>query len=551
MTKGRLAVLASILSVGLSVGLILNLYVQGQTSSSTYLAPDALRGWLTVLSSDEFEGRATFSPGLDKAAAYISDELKKAGVKPAGDAGSYLQAVGVKTVQSVNQSTLTIEVNGQSRQFRNGEGVSFPASVGGKRTLTLSDIEFVGYGLNMGTAHNDYAGRNVRGKAVVWLGTTAPVSIQGPQGTSVGRMLVSRPSTAIDEMGAGAAISLAAGAVAVGGRGGGRGAATTGSFTTTQRLDLPKAPAVTVSDEVMAFLFSGSGLNYTDLKAKADRRENLAPATIRGVKLTFNIDADYRVTNTRMTQNVVGIIEGRDAQLKNTYVAFGAHYDHLGVLQNIPAGSTADRINNGADDDGSGSTALIAIANAFMASSTKPRRSLLFAWHAGEERGLWGSEFLADHPPMPIENIVAQLNIDMIGRNRDNKESEENTVYAVGADRISTDLHNILIDVNSSLAQPLNLDFEMNDPADPERIYFRSDHFAYAAKGIPIIFFFTGLHPDYHQPTDSVEKIRFEKMSRITRLIYEIGRRLADADRAPARDLKGARTGTGSSGKLQ
>jgi hypothetical protein len=538
MTKGRLAVLTSILSLGLSLALILALCVQGQTSPVTFLAPDALRGWLTVLSSDEFEGRATFSPGLDKAAAYISDELKRAGVKPAGDAGSYLQSVGVKTVQAVNQSSLTIEVNGQIRQFRNGEGVSFPANVGVKRTFTLSDIEFVGYGLNVGSAHNDYAGRNVRGKAVVWLGTVAPASIQG---TSVGRLLGSRPSTAIDEMGAGAALSLATGPVAV----------RTGSFTTTRRLDLPEAPAVTMSDEALAFLFSGSGLNYTDLKAKADRREDLTPATIKGAKLTFNLDADYRVINTRMTQNVVGVIEGRDAQLKNSYVAFGAHYDHLGILQNIPAGSAADRIHNGADDDGSGSTALIALANAFMASSSKPRRSLLFAWHAGEERGLWGSEYLADHPPVPIENIVAQLNMDMIGRNRDNKESEENTVYAVGADRISTDLHNILIEVNSSLPQPLTLDFEMNDPADPERIYFRSDHFSYAAKGIPIIFFFTGLHPDYHQPTDSVEKIRFEKMSRITRLVYEIGRRLADAERAPVRDLKGARAGTGSSGKLQ
>jgi hypothetical protein len=538
MTKGRVAVLTSILSLAL----ILGLCVQGQTNPFTFLAPDALRGWLTVLSSDAFEGRATFSPGLDKAAAYIADELKKAGVKPAGDAGSYLQAVGVKTVSAVNQSTLTVEVNGQSRQFRNGEGVSFPTNVGGKRTFTLSDIEFVGYGLNVGSAHNDYAGRNVRGKAVVWLGTVAPVSIQE---TSVGRLLSSRPSTAIEEMGAGAALSLATGL------GGGRLGNTTGSFTTAQRLDLPKAPAVTVTDEVLEFLFSASGLNYADLKGRADRREDLAPATIKGAKLTFALDADYRVTNTRMTQNVVGTIEGRDAQLKNTTVAFGAHYDHLGIIQGIPAGSTADRINNGADDDGSGSTALIALANAFMASSSKPRRSLLFAWHAGEERGLWGSEYLADHSPVPMENIVAQLNMDMIGRNRDNKESEENTVYAVGADRISTDLHNILIDVNNSLPQPLTLDFEMNDPADPERIYFRSDHFSYAAKGIPIIFFFTGLHPDYHQPTDSVEKIRFDKMSRITRLVYEIGRRLADADRAPVRDLKGARTGTGSSGKLQ
>ncbi len=251
-----------------------------------------------------------------------------------------------------------------------------------------------------------------------------------------------------------------------------------------------------------------------------------------------------------MTRNVVGLVDGSDPQLKDTYVAFGAHYDHLGIDQGVRLSTEIDRINNGADDDGSGSTALIGLATAF-AAGPRPRRSLLFAWHAGEERGLWGSQYLADHPPVPVDRIVAQLNIDMIGRNRDNKDSEENTVYAVGADRVSTELHNILIESNASLSSPLNIDFEMNDPADPERIYFRSDHFSYAAKGIPIIFFFTGLHPDYHQVTDSVEKIHFEKMSHITQLVYEIGLRLANLDHAPVRDFKGARMGKGSRGKIE
>jgi len=520
-----------------------SLLLLGQKSPLAALSPESLRAWLTVISSDEFEGRATFSPGLDKAAAYISEQLKAAGVRPAGDGGSYLQRVSVDTVQSVNQSTLTIQVNGQSRVFKNGDGVFFPANVGGRRTLSLSDVEFVGYGLNLGRAYNDYAGRSVRGKAVVWLGRSAPLSTDG---LPASRMLESRGSTALEEMNAAAALSLDPN-----GRLGGRDRSSiTSSFVTTQRLDLPRPPAVTLSEEALEFLFSASGLNYADLKARAERREDLASATMKNVKLTFNLDVDYKVMGTRMTQNVVGTIEGRDPQLKSAFVAFGAHYDHLGINQGVPSGSTVDRINNGADDDGSGSTALIALANAFMAGE-KPRRSLMFAWHAGEERGLWGSQYLADHPPVPIDQIVAQLNIDMIGRDRDDKDSEENTVYPVGADRISTELHNILIDSNHALDQPLNLDFEMNDPVDPERIYFRSDHFSYAAKGIPIIFFFTGLHPDYHQVTDSVEKIHFQKMSRITRLVYEIGRRLADSDRAPVRDMKGPRAGVGSSGKLQ
>jgi hypothetical protein len=538
MSKRRLLIPGSLLGFALILGIL----VHGQTSPVAALAPEALRAWLTVLSSDEMEGRATFSPGLDKAAIYISDQLKRAGVKPAGDDGSYLQSVPVETVQATNRSTLTIEVNGQTRVFENGQGVLFAANVGARRILTLSDIEFVGYGLNLGRTHNDYAGRNVRGKAVVWLGAAAPVSLSG---TSASRLVGSRASTAIEEMNAAASLSLISdGQTPDGGRVG------TSAFTTTQRLDLPRAPAVSVSDEVFQFLFSASGLDYPDLKAKAGRGEDLPVTALRGAKLTFNLDADYRVTSTRKTQNVVGIIEGRDPQLKNTYVAFGAHYDHLGGSQSIGGTPAVDRIYNGADDDGSGSTALIGMATAFMAAP-KPRRSLMFAWHAGEERGLWGSEYLADHPPVPITSIVAQLNIDMIGRNRDNQDSEENTVYAVGADRISTELHNILVNTNNSMAQPLTLDFEMNDPSDPERIYFRSDHFSYAAKGIPIIFFFTGLHPDYHQVTDSVEKIHFPKMSRIVRLVYDIGRHLADLDHAPARDLKGARAGRGSSGRLQ
>jgi hypothetical protein len=515
--------------------------VSGQVRSSSPLEPDALREWLTVIASDEFEGRATFSPGLDKAAAYISARLRDAGVRPGGDDGSYLQSVAVQTVRSTNRSSLTIEVNGESRVFQNGEGVFFPPNVGARRTFVLSDVEFVGYGLNMGSVHNDYAGKDVRNKAVVWLGEGTPLSLDGVPG--VGRMMESRPSTALDEMGAAASIALSRSTRERPGPGG------VGSFTTTQRLDLPRPPELTVTDDVLAFIFSASGLNYEALKSKAKLGEGLEPAALKGATLTVNIDADYTIVTTKMTQNIVGFVDGSDPELQKTYVAFGAHYDHLGV-EAFRFDTLGDRINNGADDDGSGSTALIGLATAFSVGP-RPKRSLMFVWHAGEELGLWGSQYLAEHPPVPIDRIVAQLNIDMIGRNRDDKDSEENTVYAVGADRISTELHNILVTANSSLVSPLNIDFEMNDASDPERIYFRSDHFSYAAQGIPIIFFFTGLHRDYHRVTDSVEKIHFEKLSRITKLVYETGLLLANLDHAPVRDFKGPRTGRGFRGKIE
>src|SRR5207302_6596863 len=196
----------------------------------------------------------------------------------------------------------------------------------------------------------------------------------------------------------------------------------------------------------------------------------------------------------------------------------------------------------GADDDGSGTVALMAIARAF-AEGPRPKRSLLFVWHAGEERGLLGSRYFADYPTVPLEKIVTQLNIDMIGRNRDDKTSESNTVYLVGSDRISSELHDLNRAANGDLPKPLKLDYEMNDPSDLEQVYYRSDHYSYAAKGIPIIFFTTGLHADYHANTDEVSKIEFDKLARITQLVYETGVRVANLDHAPVRDNKGPRAG--------
>src|SRR5438105_1399044 len=167
MTNRR--VLAPLLICVLGAGI-----ASAQQSSIT---PEALRGWLTYLASDELEGRATYSEGLGLAAAYIADQLKQAGVKPGGDHGTYFQRVEVLGIKSANHSTITVELNGQKRTFRDGEGITFPRNIGGKRTLTLSQVEFAGYGLDLGPDHNDYKDLNVKGKVVVWLGG------RGPRGT--------------------------------------------------------------------------------------------------------------------------------------------------------------------------------------------------------------------------------------------------------------------------------------------------------------------------------------------------------------------------------
>ncbi|HKQ90883.1 MAG TPA: M28 family peptidase [Blastocatellia bacterium] len=521
---------------------------------------DDLRKWLSYLASDELEGRATFSEGLGLAAAYLAEQLRAWGVKPGGDNGSYFQRVRVLGVKSANRSTLAVEVNGQTRVFKDGEGVTFPKNVGGKRNFTADQVEFLGYGLDAPLVnHNDYAGKDVRGKAVVYLGAGGPKGL----GQQFRRSLGGRARYATDQKKAVASVGVGGGGF--GGRQGGAGAGARGGaeqedFTTVQRLDHQLPPNVTARDDFFEFLFSNADVKYAELKEKAAKQEPLPSFTLKGVKLTFNLDADYQVVRTQLTRNVIGVVEGADPKLKDSYVTFSAHYDHVGYAdgavaqgggggRRVKEGAAEDRIWNGADDDGSGTVTLLGVAKAF-ASGPKPKRSLMFLWFAGEERGLWGSRFHADYPTAPIDKILANLNMDMVGRNRDDKPEEANTVYLVGSDRISTELHNITVEANDSLAKPLKLDFEMNDPTDLEQVYYRSDHYSYAAKGIPIVFFTTGLHPDYHYNTDGVEKINFEKMARIGRLVYEAGRRVANLDHAPARDNRGPRVGKGVGGKI-
>ena len=531
--------------------------------------PD-LRDWLTYISSDELQGRAVFTAGFGLAAAYLENHLRAWGVKPGGDHGSYLQTVRVLGVTTTSRATVSVTVNGETRTFADGEGIIFPRNMGGKRRFTVDRVEFAGYGLDApGAGRMDFRGKDVKDAAVVWLGANSPKNID----LSVyRRVLTGRNRYATEQLGAAASIGPGseAGAGRAGGAGGSGGPGRSGGsgrgaplpaadFTTVQRLDTPVPPNVAASDAFFAFLFSQAPVRYEELKRKASAQEELPSFRVPGAAITFNVDADYQVVRTQLTKNVVGIIEGGDAQLKGTYVAFGAHYDHVGYAEGevtrgdgnvrragavgrVTPGAEDDRIWNGADDDGSGTVAIMALAKAF-AAGPKPKRSLIFVWHSGEERGLWGSRYFADYPSVPMDRIVAQLNIDMIGRNRDDKASEANTVYLVGSDRISTELHTLNRAANAALPKPLTLNYEFNDPTDLEQLYYRSDHYSYAAKGVPIIFFTTGLHPDYHANTDEVSKIEFDKMTRITQMVYETGLRLANLDHAPVRDHQGPRAG--------
>jgi hypothetical protein len=229
----------------------------------------------------------------------------------------------------------------------------------------------------------------------------------------------------------------------------------------------------------------------------------------------------YPLPNSRTERapNVAALLEGSDPVLKGEFVVFSAHMYHVGV--GTPA--NGDSIYNGADDNASGTAAVLALAEAFASAPTRPRRSIIFLTVSGEEQGLWGSAYFASHPPVGVDSIVAALNIDMIGRNwRD-------TIVAIG--REHSDL-GATVDRVAAAHPELNMR-AIDDPWPNEQFYFRSDHFNFARRGVPVLFFFSGTHADYHGVDDEVERIDFEKHTRIVRLLYHVGRTLADAEARP------------------
>ncbi len=236
---------------------------------------------------------------------------------------------------------------------------------------------------------------------------------------------------------------------------------------------------------------------------------------------------------TRMLQStdVLGYLEGTD--LKDQVLVISAHYDHLGKKDSV--------IYYGADDDGSGTVSLLELAAAFSKAKAEgrgPRRSIVFLANSGEEKGLWGSEYYTDHPVYALNKTTADLNIDMIGRKDPGRKQGDsnNYVYIVGDDKLSSDLHKISVDMNKKYTG-LELDYKFNDPKDPLRIYYRSDHYNFARKGVPIIFYFDGIHADYHRPTDTPDKINYDLLAKRAKLVFYTAWEIANRNDMLLRDL--------------
>ena len=483
------------------------------------ITANQIRDYLTFIASDEMEGRDTPSRGLDTTAKFIAMNLSRWGFRPAGDNGTFLQRIDLNR-NRVDTAQTRVEFNG--RQLTLGTDyipVTGSGSVSGQ-------LVFAGNGWFLKSKEIDaYNGIDPTGKIAVIFGSpnAPPRGVSradfGKQGedymnpTEYARKkgvvgLIYIPDFQFLSTWNQTRDRLTE-----------RGSTFVAKFQ-TQSANAP-LPTIVASAELAASIFAGEPQTASMIFNATYGPNTPAPFALRETKkVSINVTSK---TDVIPTNNVVGVWEGSDPVLKSEYVAVGAHYDHVGFCR---PGAT-DSICNGADDDGSGTTALLSMAEALAKAPTRPKRSVLFVWHCGEEKGLWGSRYFVENPTVPLTSIVAQVNIDMIGRskkdgdtNPDNKDlTGPNGVYVIGSTMMSTELGELVDSVNKSY---LNLAFDKryDDPADPNRFFYRSDHYNYAKKGIPIVFFFDGTHEDYHRPGDSPDKIDYQKMEKVTRTVY-------------------------------
>ena len=494
---------------------------------------------LHFVASDAMGGRDTPSKGLDDTAKFLADNLARLKIKPAGDDGTYFQKIELVSFKvDPAQSSFRL----QDRAFKFGEDFLVGA---GRTTGASGALVYAGHGYVVKSKNiNAYNGLDVRDKIVIAAAGVLPsgmtrADLKGKAGEGdwddaesyarkngakaliriprnfertwrFGRFMADRDNYQVTRfIPAGSGAAAAAGEL------------------------LTAVPSAALLDA----LFAGEKRAGSDILkgiVAGDAGESFSLGAGKRVDLSVSVAA-----KKAMTQNVVGVLEGSDANLKKEYVAIGAHYDHVGVGQAV----NGDTIYNGADDDGSGTVGVLAIAEAFARGAVRPKRSVLFVWHCAEEKGLWGSEYFTKFPTVPLKQIVAQLNMDMIGRSKPEGDTKtangnlsgSNELYVIGSKMMSTELGALSERVNGAYLN-LNFNYKYDDPVDPNRFFFRSDHYNYAQQGIPIIFYFDGVHEDYHRPSDSPDKIDYRKMEKITRTVFLTAAEIANAPTRPRVD---------------
>jgi len=521
----------TILTISLA-GLITGAWAQQDPTAMKYapiISADLAKKHLSIIASDEYEGRETGKPGADKAAHYIADEFKALGLQPIVNGSYFFDVAVVQPSFAVNSFTVNGIPFTIDKDFTATGGIDV-------KTLAANAIVFIGYGISADT-YDDLKGVDLTGKVVVYINGNEPIVngksvVTGTDKLSAWTTNRTKRIQFIQDKKP--ALIIAVNPMAPGARRGGGG-----------RMALKKegsapipAPVYSISTAVADALLKNSGKTFAQLKDSIDQSGIPQTQIVRA-----DISTSYAGTEIPVKAvDVLGFLSGRDPKLKDEVLVISAHYDHIGML---PEGAK-DRVNNGADDDGSGTTGIMEIARAFSQAAKDghgPRRSILFLGNVGEEKGLLGSEYYTDHPVIPLEKTIADLNIDMIGRvgyEYIGKPDSANYVYVIGSSMLSTDLHNAGEKANNTYTK-LDLDYKYDDPNDPNRFYYRSDHYNFAKHNVPIIFYFNGVHDDYHRPGDEVSKINFPLLAKRAQLVFYTAWDLVNADKRPVVDGKNNR----------
>jgi hypothetical protein len=474
------------------------------------ITQDELKEHLYIYASDEFEGRDTGEPGQKKAVEYLKKEYEALGIPPV-IAGNYFQTVPLNVVKT---PTVDIKVNGKDFSYFD-DFISLTSADSG--TVAAADIVYAGYGID-DEKYSDYKGLDVKGKIVV-VRSGEPQDKDGnniitgdtkASKWSNGRQAISPKRDAAKEHGAKALFFMDQALFEryapffkrreESGR--------------SSRLSLPRKKED--GAEIYFFMISekmGKALVST---IATDTK----PATV-----ATKVDMNYQSSMApKPSENVAAIIKG--SEKPDEYIIISSHLDHVGV-------NAKGEVFNGADDDGSGTVSILEIAEAFKTAADKghgPKRSVIFLNVTGEEKGLLGSRYYTDYEPLvPLANTVANLNIDMIGRIDPKREGDRNYIYLIGSDKLSTDLHNLSEAVNKEFMN-IELDYKYNDENDPNRFYYRSDHYNFAKNNIPIIFYFNGTHDDYHRVSDTPDKINYDLLENRSRLVFHTAWELANRE---------------------
>jgi hypothetical protein len=471
------------------------------------ITPSDLKKHLFRLASDEMEGRETATEGQKRAADYIENQFREHRLVPAWN-GGYQQKFTV-----YRDSLVKASLNIHGREMAYDSDFVATNNSGFNISLIEKDIVFAGYGVSDST-RNDYKNINANGKVVmVWMGQ--------PNGKEKGKTNKLRPANVFDlqeaakKNGAAALLIVQERFVKMPSPRKGRM-----YYHDFRKDSIPDT--FIISDSAGSLI-----LGKDAAQVKKQMKTAMLPARILKTRVKLELE---KVTDTLQSSNVIGMIEGTDK--KDEAVVITAHYDHLGKKDST--------IFYGADDDGSGTVSILEISEAFATaadSGISPRRSVIFMTVSGEEKGLWGSEYYSDNPVFPLEKTSANVNIDMIGRiEKGRKDDSLNYIYVVGDNRLSSDLRPISESVNNRELK-FKFDYKFNDPNDPERIFYRSDHYNFAKKGVPAIFYFSGLHDDYHQPTDTPDKIRYDLLARRDQMIFYMAWEIANRADMLKRDL--------------